>query len=814
VLAPPTGVVERAQKRKAQLLVTTPAKKPCSNQQIDNFKMLPGAEDFDPCKVIEWEASGIGKLPSSEIRLILNDYGMIEVLDYKNIGIHKQQSFAELQDFSLTKKERDAEEIFCCISCGCYGLLTEFYNENYCSLSCRHELIARQEAFFKKRELEIEKETLAKKRKKFLMGLRKLEDSNSFLSDDIFTKKRKGGSDSSKEDDSNYQDAIDLDEDSSDVSTVSKQSKPEKPPPVEAPKPKPVKKKIKTEKSVKPPADTSSETTNQKGKLRPREIDRVVAADSDCEDKDDEPSNEKAPTYQRDQEFPWAVYLAVTQCKPAWVKLFQNPFPAIGNSFRKGHKLEAIDPEHQSYFCVVTVVEKLGYRINLHFDGYSDKYNFWVNVDSPNIFPCGFASKHGIQLQPPFGIPPNSFSWSNYNSSCKSRNAPVHCFPNYRSTNTAPNLFAVGMKLEAVDKRNCFLVCVATVAAVMDDRILVHFDSWGDMYDYWADTSSPYIHPVGWCKLNNHHLTPPLGHKASTFSWEKYLSDTGSVAAPARAFRLRPHIEFKKGTKIEAIDKRTPHLLRVATIKEVLPYQIKVCFDGFPDHFGYWVDDDCPDIHPIGWGSRTGHPLEPPPKDDLDSPCPTPGCIGQGHVNAQIHQTHSDVKDCPYSLDNLRNDHILVDRFSNKPNECDRDARSNEEVDVDKDDSDSEGEDDIGQIRWKWLEMQQLLSKQGKSELSGKTRSSLWESPLAKPLSEIAKHVEDVDDPLSWNPSEVTDFVNRFCINKTGIFLKQDIDGEAFLMLQKKDLTNVLFLKRGDAVKVHHSILLLREKIT
>jgi hypothetical protein len=67
------------------------------------------------------------------------------------------------------------------------------------------------------------------------------------------------------------------------------------------------------------------------------------------------------------------------------------------------------------------------------------------------------------------------------------------------------------MKMEAVDRKNSFLICVATVAAVLDNRILVHFDSWGDVYDYWADTSSPYIHPIGWCKAENHELTPPNG---------------------------------------------------------------------------------------------------------------------------------------------------------------------------------------------------------------------------------------------------------------------------------------------------------------
>jgi hypothetical protein len=67
------------------------------------------------------------------------------------------------------------------------------------------------------------------------------------------------------------------------------------------------------------------------------------------------------------------------------------------------------------------------------------------------------------------------------------------------------------MKLEAVDRKNTSLVCVASVKDMMDNRILVHFDSWDDIYDYWADPTSPYIHPVGWCDQYGHNLTPPNG---------------------------------------------------------------------------------------------------------------------------------------------------------------------------------------------------------------------------------------------------------------------------------------------------------------
>lgn len=45
--------------------------------------------------------------------------------------------------------------------------------------------------------------------------------------------------------------------------------------------------------------------------------------------------------------------------------------------------------------------------------------------------------------------------------------------------------FRVGMKLEAVDKKNPSLVCVSTVRDLVDSRLLVHLDSWDKSHDYW-----------------------------------------------------------------------------------------------------------------------------------------------------------------------------------------------------------------------------------------------------------------------------------------------------------------------------------------
>jgi len=71
-----------------------------------------------------------------------------------------------------------------------------------------------------------------------------------------------------------------------------------------------------------------------------------------------------------------------------------------------------------------------GYRIRLHFDGYSDNYDFWVNADSMDIFPAGWCEKNNHRLHPPRGYTPASFNWSSYLKQCRAQAAPRNLFAN------------------------------------------------------------------------------------------------------------------------------------------------------------------------------------------------------------------------------------------------------------------------------------------------------------------------------------------------------------------------------------------------
>uniref|UniRef100_A0A8C2X5R9 L3MBTL histone methyl-lysine binding protein 1b n=1 Tax=Cyclopterus lumpus TaxID=8103 RepID=A0A8C2X5R9_CYCLU len=538
----------------------------------------------------------------------------------------------------------------------------------------------------------------------------------------------------------------------------------------------------------------------------------------------------------------WPSYLEEERAIAAPVKLFKEhqSLPQSRNSFKVGMKLEGLDPSHPSLFCVLTVAEIQGYRVRLHFDGYPECYDFWANADSWDMKPASWCEKNGHKLLLPKGCKDGDFNWSMYVKNCRGQLAPKHLFKSL-NTSVTPSGFRAGMKLEAIDRKNPSLICVATIAAVVDNRLLIHFDNWDDTYDYWCDASSPYIHPVGYCEEAELTLTTPAEYKQpKSFSWEKYLEETGTQAAPARAFKPRPPHGFQIGMKVEAVDKRNPMLIRVTTIADTEDHRLKIHFDGWSSEYDYWVETDYPDLHPVGWCLKTGHPLQyPNGSSDLVTAagqgCPTPGCNGVGHIRGPRYGTHYTQVSCPYSEMNLNKEGLLPDRLSGErplalsgphPRGRRPDPQTNTTTQTSSaPDQLEEAEDSQNRFAAVTEHALKVQSSADAISLQQALHESVFSPGLsASPPHRVAlcwdKHCQLLPEVLgltakrvaTWSAEEVANFVKGLpgCKEHAATFKTEQIDGEAFLLLTQADIVKILSIKLGPALKIYNSILMLK----
>ncbi|VVC24666.1 Hypothetical protein CINCED_3A010260 [Cinara cedri] len=222
-----------------------------------------------------------------------------------------------------------------------------------------------------------------------------------------------------------------------------------------------------------------------------------------------------------------------------------------------------------------------------------------------------------VQVEHPFCTHGNSvFDWDSYLKETSSTAAPAYCFKQHEES--PENEFKPGMKLEAVDPRNITSICIATVVGVVGPRIRLRLDGGDNKNDFWRLVDSSELKPVGYTEKKGGMLQPPLGFRMNGSLFPMFLVKTlnGAYYSPDTAFKSEPDTPtdnlFKVGQKLEAVDKKNPHLICVATIGDVDKNNIFVTFDGWRGAFDYWCSYDSRDIFPVGWCLKSSHPLQPP----------------------------------------------------------------------------------------------------------------------------------------------------------------------------------------------------------
>ncbi|XP_022164017.1 uncharacterized protein LOC111029358 isoform X2 [Myzus persicae] len=597
----------------------------------------------------------------------------------------------------------------------------------------------------------------------------------------------------------------------------------------------------------------------------------IVIDDDDDDDEDEDEDDNYFDLKPLIEDKDVLKYMTGLQFRSAPKKLFDRPFPTEKNFFVVGQKLEGIDPKHEALFCVMTVSEVCGYRIKLHFDGYEDDYDFWVNADCPDLFHPGWCEMNSRILQPPYSYE-NAFDWISYLRECQALPAPKRNFVSTKNLNSCKNQhkFHIGGKLEALDKLTRTLpkqlICVATVADILGNRVRIHFDGWTDDFDYWVDITSTNIHPVKWCDNNGRTLSPPSGYNdmkgRRPFDWIEYLVETNSKPVPEDAFIRRPLRDFSNNMIIEVVDLVVPRLLRIAKVVDVRGDELKIVYDGFDNDYAYWVEDDSPDIHPVGWSSKTNHPIELPPAYNTLWSCNIRGCKGKGNSSNNLKMDHDELIDCPYEMDSwktavaglakmpdrlkahnviinttLPSSKIKTDENKKKPRintEHMNMARIREKINgkrlnlllnaADEPECDTDIRNDISRYHCNKLSKTIGLSILGYNlgSVSMETQTSFWtihNAQLGIPLFNST-------DARKWSIQEVASYVQKVVdYYKSNIntnkemsisdrFIEQEIDGDSFLMLTQDDIMKKLKVPLGQALKITNAIIMLRQRVS
>ncbi|XP_044297767.1 sex comb on midleg-like protein 2 isoform X2 [Varanus komodoensis] len=241
-------------------------------------------------------------------------------------------------------------------------------------------------------------------------------------------------------------------------------------------------------------------------------------------------SNMSSNQLSHNDYFNWDNYLKETGSIAAPSHCFRQSRIPPSNDFKVGMKLEAHDPRNVTSVCIATVIGITGARLRLRLDGSDNKNDFWRLVDSSDIQQIGTCEKKGGMLQPPLGFQMNASSWPMFllRTLNGAEMAPASFFKK-EPLKPSPNCFKVGMKLEAIDRKNPYLICPATIGGVKGDEVFITFDGWRGAFDYWCKYDSRDIFPVGWCDLTGDALQPPGNSVSSTKNNTKTQSSPSKV---------------------------------------------------------------------------------------------------------------------------------------------------------------------------------------------------------------------------------------------------------------------------------------------
>lgn len=221
----------------------------------------------------------------------------------------------------------------------------------------------------------------------------------------------------------------------------------------------------------------------------------------------------------------------------------------------------------------------------------------------------------------------NSYDWIPQLSDPNFFAAPVTCFQ-HAPGHDVWEMIDVGMKVE-VENTDCdtpelkqgmapHSFWVATVLRLCGYKALLRYEGFDEdsSHDFWVNLCSSEVHSVGWCAERGKPLIPPRTIE-NKYSWRKYLEQnlTNAQTLPTTFYNKineSSKSRFRVGLQLEVVNKNRISEMLLSKIQKIIGKRLLVRYFDANDDNGFWVHEDSPLIHPVGWSTDVGHQLSAP----------------------------------------------------------------------------------------------------------------------------------------------------------------------------------------------------------
>lgn len=478
--------------------------------------------------------------------------------------------------------------------------------------------------------------------------------------------------------------------------------------------------------------------------------------------------------------FSWAIYLKIKPAEAAPKDAFMQATEPIENNFKVGMKLEAKDPRKGDTWCLASIVYIEGLRLKLRFDGSDSMNDFFELVDSENIRSIG--SCPGSLLVPPIAFQVNLSHYLKFVEKTLARPDTVIAPPELfhaKPARPSKNFFKVGMKLEAIDRKNPQLICPATIGEVDGTDIKVIFDGWKGPFDYRCTYYSRDIFPINWCRDTGHNIMCPKG-------WDQLLS---SQSDPTKPDNNSPSRTIYLPTPPTSRPQTPPAKAAQGVLKMKKTKSRK-------------KQDSASS------GSRQPSKSPPPSPKDREQPAG-----GDNDQDATLEDDNEEITN-PEQVSCMRTIPIDVWRkmkqqkssSSTKPGKPEPPPTKKAKRAVWLSESD-EGSDASAKETKHVNFSEDLVSTQDNLQPEN-NKSNVFKSPTLRHLSESEIFKTLPGNPTDWTVDDVLNLIkaDETLAKYSNIFESHEIDGKAFALLTHDVMINHMGLKIGPVLKIHDLI--------